>query len=74
MTKDWRNDISGIDNLLDIDPAQLLVALRHNYLSAAKDMLDNESWDDMGEECCAVAETLHAALELQFKDLDHLRH
>lgn len=74
MIKDWRNDISDVDNLLDVDPAQILVSLRHMYLTSAKDMLDDESWGDMGEECCSVAEVLHEALELQFNDLDRLRY
>lgn len=74
MAQDWRTDISGIDHLYDVDPAHILVALRHMYLTSAKDMLDDASWNDMGEECCTVAESLHEALELQFKDLERLRH
>lgn len=73
MIKDWRNDISEINNLLDLDPVQVLISFRHQYLASAKDMLDDESWNDMGLEACEVAEALQAAIEVQFFDQEELR-
>ena len=72
MIKDWRNDISGIDNLMDIDPVQILISLRHQYLVTAKDMLDDD-WDELGLETCQVVEALQSALEVQFFSQECLR-
>ena len=66
MIEDCRNDISGIDNLIDLDPVQVLIFLRHQYLVTAKSMLDDEEWEDIGLETCQVAEALQAAIEIQF--------
>ncbi len=64
--KDWRTDISGHDSLYDLDPAQVMIQFRHQYLSSAKDlMFDDPSFSD---NFCMVAEHLQAAIELQLSE------
>jgi len=64
MSSDWREDISGLDSLYDIDPLQMMIFLRHQYILTAKDMLDDD-WECMGVEACQVVEALEAAIEAQ---------
>lgn len=63
MNKDWRADMSKIDNLYDCDPCCLLVFLRHQYLETAKDMADDDT--DFGDMCCEVAEAIQEAIDAQ---------
>jgi hypothetical protein len=64
MSSDWREDISDINSLYDIDPLQMMIFLRHQYILVAKDMLDDD-WEGMGLEACQVAEALETAIEAQ---------
>ncbi len=73
MILDWRANISDVDSLYDLDPGQVLVFLRHQYLDTAKDML-KDNWDGLGQECCQVAEAIESALEAQVEDLEDLRY
>lgn len=70
--KDWRAEIKDIDNLYDIDPLQIMIFIRHQYLQTAKDML-NDDWDGLGIETCQVAESLQLGLEAQVDDLELFR-
>lgn len=71
---DWRANISDIDNLYDVDPAQMLVFLRHQFLVSAKDMAcDEEEWSDMGQDCAKAAESLQDALDALMPDQEWLR-
>lgn len=71
--KDWRTDLTEVNHLYDMDPIQVMIAYRHMYLDTAKDMLDDDSWADMGEEICMIAEQLQSAIEIQFPDQEKLR-
>jgi hypothetical protein len=37
--KDWRDNIKGIDSLSDLDPTEVMIYLRHQYLETAKDLI-----------------------------------
>lgn len=44
--KNWREDITGMTSLYDVDPIQLLIFLRHQYLVGAYNSAD---FDDEAE-------------------------
>jgi len=37
--RDWRSDITGFDSLDDLDPIEVMVFQRHQFLSCAKDLM-----------------------------------
>lgn len=71
---DWRADIRLINNLYDIDPWEQMIFLRHQYLLFAKDLINSDDIGDqeLGEECCEVAEALELAIEIQCEDVRRL--
>jgi len=71
MKPDWRANISDHDSLYDLDPVQIMILLRHQYLEAAKDLTpdDNDPRDQRtGDMACVVAEALQEAIEAQFSE------
>ena len=64
---DWRADIKGHDTLYDIDPVEMMVFIRHEYLTCAYDLINSEHADDraMAEESLDVAIALQQAIESQ---------
>jgi len=69
--KDWRADVSKIDNLYDVDPMCMMVFLRHQFLLTAKDMADDDT--DFGDQCCEVAEAIQSAIEAQMDPITALQ-
>jgi len=66
--KDWRANIKNIDNLYDLDPVQIMVFLRHQYLESAKDLTSHGNEEDdvaFGFIACDVVESLQFAIEQQ---------
>jgi hypothetical protein len=76
MERDWRGDISDCESLMDIDPIDNLIFLRHMYLCAAKDMMlpyrNIREDQKVGLQCLQAAEALEEAIEVQLSSLDHL--
>lgn len=68
--KDWRQDISDHDTLYDLDPVEVMVFMRHQYLETAKDLLDSKDMDEynMAIYSCKVAELMEEAIEIQFEN------
>ena len=64
---DWRADIKGHDTLYDLDPMEVMVFHRHQYLQTAYDLCGREDAGDnaMGEHALSVALILQEAIELQ---------
>lgn len=65
MTKDWRADIRDIASLDDVDPGEMMIYLRHQFLTSAKDLLKSHHKDDreMGNYCSEVAERLQDTID-----------
>lgn len=39
---DWRTNLSEVSSLADLDPSEVMVYFRHQYLDAAKDLMDED--------------------------------
>lgn len=63
--KDWRADISEVSSLYDVDMIEMMIFLRHQYLSAAKNMVRHPDCNGLGEseECIGAAMSLDLAIE-----------
>ena len=60
-------DIKNFDSLDDIDPMELMIYVRNQFLTAAKDLtVKTKHQDDkaFGEVCCNIAEKLQEAIDI----------
>ena len=64
---DWRSNLTQVDSLYDLDPAQTLVAFRHMYLETCKDELRQNKLD-LTENNIMVVLLLQEAIELQLSE------
>ncbi len=67
MNKDWRENIQGHSSLYDLDPREVLVFIRHQYLLTAINLHNSADTNErlFAEECCKVAEAIEDAIEIQ---------
>jgi len=65
MKTDWRSIITDFDSLDDLDSVEVMIYLRHQYLDAAKDLINRSDPDDsfLGHKCSMAAEHIHQAIE-----------
>ena len=63
---DWRRNIKDIDDLNDIDPLDMLIVLRHNFLECAKDLYcERDDVDfEIGQEALLLAENCQASIDM----------
>lgn len=64
-TIDWRTDIKNHDSLEGLDSIEIMIYLRHSYLTAAKDLIHRNNGIDsnLGIKFSNVAAYLQAAIE-----------
>lgn len=74
--KDWRANVRNHDTLYDLDPLEVMVLLRHQYLESAKDLLSpKRTGEDVeyGLRFAKIAELLQDAIEVQFGETINVR-
>lgn len=66
----WRVDITKIDSLNDIDSQELMIHISHQFLEAAKDLVNRPSLADrtFAQQCSETAERIHDAIVLMYGD------
>jgi hypothetical protein len=62
---DWRANIKDHNTLDDLNPIELMIYLRHQYLESAKDLIKSNHKDDVsyGIQCSMTAENIQHAIE-----------
>jgi hypothetical protein len=64
VNPEWRSNVKNIDSLWDIDPVQMLIFLRHQYLLTAKESTDwDDNWEEVEEQAIKTVDALQMALE-----------
>lgn len=61
---DWRSKISEFDTLDDLDPLELTIYLRHQYLKAAKDLIKHPNDKQFAFWCTEMAMSYQAVLDV----------
>lgn len=61
---DWLSDISKLSSLDDINPLNMMIYLRHQYLTSAKSLIKNYDTIKYAIACSEAAENIQSALEV----------
>lgn len=67
---DWRADITGCSSLYDVDYYDAFIFFRHEYLSAAKNLLKSGSEELSYHAMSEIAEAMQRALEAEGSALE----